>query len=192
MQNLFKLIKDKLTPKSQDTILLNACRNGNPHAVRAALRAGANPNQPTYLGDYSFSAWMYEPLLVGSVHVSPLLLAATSALGKDERPYYQVIQLLAKNPKTNLNQVVSGHRKRWQSEHHYRDAIPPFCEEDYHLSLHQVVNQPYHRTRFSHAIEPSNLYPMSPKMFMILQGISMDYDEKLRQAQTIMHGNIRS
>ena len=179
MSNIFTFIRDKFAPKSQDAILLKACREGNPHAARAALNAGANPNTPTDMGEYGYSPWVYETMYTGTVRISPILLAATSALDKDEAGYYAVIRMLAANPKTDLTQVVTGHKKEWRSEHHHADGFPPEFEEDYHLSLRQVINQ----SELAHsqpARQPSDLYPISQQMSFFLMGVLLDREERDR------------
>lgn len=180
MNRLLKFIRDKFTQKSQDAILLKACREGNPHAAKVALRSGANPNVLTYRGEYGYSPWDYETQYTGSVSITPILLAATSAKGKDEANYYQVIDLLLENPKTNLDQVVVGHRKEWRSERHHREGFQPDFEEDYQFSLRQVLHQ-FGMPANQPARHPADLYPMSPNMTSFLTGILLVRAEKERE-----------
>ena len=179
MSNLFTYIRDKFAPKSQDAILLKACRDGNPHAAEVALKNGANPNTLTHLGEYSYSPWDYETQFTGTVHVTPIVLAATSAFDKDEDGYYQVIQLLADHSKTDLARVVAGHKKEWRSEQHHRDGFPPEFEEDYSLSLQQVIGYA-NLTRSKQTGQPSDLYPISQRMSSFLSDILIDKEEKDR------------
>ena len=188
MKNLWTLIREKFFPKSQDSILLKACRDGNPHAAHVALKAGANPNTLTYLGEYGYSPWEYEPQYTGTVYATPLIIAATSATNSDADGYYQVIKMLVEHPKTNLNQVVSGHRAEWRSEHHHNDGYPADFEEDYHISLRQVLSQ-FGQPHSTPPAIPSDLYPISPQMATFLQATLLHHEEKernLKQAFSYM------
>ena len=177
MNKLLQFIRDKFAPKSPDAILLKACREGNPHAAHVALKAGANPNALTYMGEFSYSPKDYETQHTGTVSITPVLLAATSALEKDEENYYRVIELLMNHPKIDLDHVVVGHRKEWQSEQHHADGFPPTFEEDYHYSLRQVLNQ-RGLPQTKPATHPSNLYPMSPYMASIIADFLCDHQNK--------------
>ena len=182
MNKLLKLLRDMFARKSKDAILIKACREGNPHAVKAALKAGANPNAWTYMGEYAYSPWVYETQYTGTVHITPLLLAATSAQGKDESRYYQVIQLLANHPKTDLDFVVQGHKKEWRSEQHHADGYQPDYEEDYKASLREALNQ-QGRSPFEPANQPADFYQVSPQMSSFLLGILTNREEKEHETQ---------
>lgn len=177
MNRLLQFIRDKFAPKSQESILLKACREGNPHAVYVALKAGANPNALTYMGEYSYSPKDYETQHTGTVSITPILLAATSAKGNEEEDYYRVVELLMNHPKTDLDHVVIGHRKEWKSEQHHADGFPPTFEEDYHYSLRQVLNQ-RGLPQTKPATHPSNLYPMSPYMASIIADFLLEHQNK--------------
>ncbi|MBR6412387.1 MAG: hypothetical protein IKS41_04420 [Alphaproteobacteria bacterium] len=191
MKKLWNSIRDRFAPKSQDAILFKACCDGNPHAAHVALKAGANPNALTYLGEYGYSPWEYETQYTGTVHATPLIIAATSAMESDAAGYYQIVKMLMDHPQTNLNCVVSGHRAEWRSEHHHNDGYPPDFEEDYNSSLYQVLSQFGQPLSTPPAI-PSDLYPLSQQMAAFLQGSLLERKAKDHLAQKAQEQKVAS
>jgi len=185
MKNLFQYIRERFSRQSKDAILLKACREGNAHAAAVALKAGANPNVPVLKGTYSYCIWKHEPQYSGTVYLTPILLAATSAFGKREAPYQDVINVLMQHPSIDLEHVVSGHEKEWHDELYYRSGAQPDKERDYTRSLQEAICfRSRGGTTSEGHVEPADLYPISADMASFLNTfIPLQRDSaRLRQA----------
>ena len=139
--NLMNKLKKILMKPSQiitNRMLFEGCETGDVDLVKKALALGANVNATKKVGKYwDGISGRDNPSWEGSIKVTPLICAATSAFEKeDERPYKEIIRLLAEQD-INPNRVIAGTEKYWDNDQwelngYAPDKIGPYA---YTLSL---------------------------------------------------------
>ena len=140
---MMEKLKKLFTHPSQlitDQMLFEGCETGDVALVKKALKLGADVNATKKVGEYwDAIGGRGNPSWEGTIEVTPLIYAATSAFGKeDEKPYKEIIRLLAEKG-VDTNRVIAGKEKYWEDDQWELEGDQPDKQGPYATSLEEVL-----------------------------------------------------
>ena len=161
-----------------EQMLFNGCQMGNIDLVKTALVLGADVNTTKKVGEYSDSiGGRGNPTWSGTINVTPLIYTAANAFGeKDEKPYKDIINLLAERG-ADTSKVISGVEKYWEVDQWEINGDQPDKRSVYTYSLADAlgarITQKYHRYN-----TPYEYCSISDSMATYMAGLFNITDEK--------------
>ena len=180
--NLMNKLKKVLMKPSQivtNRMLFKGCETGDVDLVKKALALGANVNATKKVGKYwDGISGRDNPSWGGSIKVTPLICAATSAFEKDdEEPYKEIIRLLAEQD-INPNRVIAGTEKYWDNEQWELNGYAPDKVGPYAYTLSLVLQHRPAQKRHLYN-DPYEYCSMSDSMASYIAGMFGIEDQKV-------------
>jgi len=172
--NIFKKLKRIIKKPSEvvlNQLLFSGCKNGDVELVQRAIELGADVNATKKVGRYSDGiGGRNNPSWQGTIRVTPLLYAATSAFGrKNEAPAKEIIRLLAENG-ARTDQVISGKEEYWEDDIWEISGYPPDKVKPYAQSLASVLGR-HARKKHQMYNSPNDYCAISDSMAIYMAGL---------------------